>query len=250
MVATTADEIDRALCRSALWEALALGFSRPVAATVTRLASPEGAGALGDAAAVLGPEAPGLAAAVAALARDPCPAVGDLVLAYDRLFGHTARGRVTPYETEYGADSTWAPQREMSDLVAFFRAFGLAPEPAARERADHVVAECEFMLVLARKEAHAREGGDTAMLEATRRAARAFLRDHLGRWAPALGGQLVREDRAGFYGALGRLLAELVTAECRRAGVPAGPALLRIRSAELADAPIGCGPLPGCEPAC
>jgi DMSO reductase family type II enzyme chaperone len=249
MGATIADEVDRALCRSALWEALALGFSPPVAATVRRLASPEGARALADAAAALEPDAPGLAEAAAALARDPCPGVADLALAYDRLFGHTARGRVTPYETEYGEDSTWAPQREMSDLVAFLRAFGLAPDPAARERADHVAVACEFMLVLARKEAHAIQAGDAAMLESTRRAARAFLREHLGRWAPALGAQLAREDGGGFHGALGRLLVALVTAECRRAGVPAGPALLRIRTAELADARIGCGPLPGSGPA-
>jgi DMSO reductase family type II enzyme chaperone len=245
MDATTADELDRALCRSALWEALALGFSPPGAETVARLASPEGARALGDAAAALEPDAPGLAAAVGALGREPCPGVAGLALAYDRLFGHTARGRVTPYETEYGEDSTWAPQREMSDLVAFLRAFGLAPDPAARERPDHVASECEFMMVLARKEAYALQVGDAAMLDATRRAARMFLRDHLGRWALALGGQLAREDGGAFHGALGQLLVALVTAECRRVGVPAGPALLRIRSAEPDGAPMGCGPLPG-----
>jgi TorA maturation chaperone TorD len=130
----------------------------------------------------------------------------------------------------------------MSDLAAFFRAFGLGLRPDARERPDHFSCQCEFMLVLARKEAHALEIGAAALAEATRRAARLFLRDHLGRWGPAYGRKLAREDPAGFYGALGNLCALFVTAECRRAGVAAGPALLRLRSADAPEAPMACGP--------
>jgi TorA maturation chaperone TorD len=129
----------------------------------------------------------------------------------------------------------------MSDLAAFFRAFGLVRRPHARERADHVACQCEFMLVLARKEAHALEAADSAMLEATRHGARLFLRDHLGRWAPAFGARLAREGPAGFYGALGQLCAAFVTAECRRLGVVAGPPLLRLRSTEMPDVPMACG---------
>jgi DMSO reductase family type II enzyme chaperone len=241
MATTAATEADLALCRSALWEALALGLGPPTEAVVARLATPAGARALAAAAAMLDADAPGLASAAGALGRTRAPRLADLRLAHGRLFGHTARGRVTPYETEYGEDSTWAPQREMSDLAAFFRAFGLVPRAGARERADHVACECEFMLVLARKEAHALETGDAAMGEATRRAARAFLRDHLGRWAPALGARLAREDPGGLHGALGHLLEAFVTAECRRLGVAPGPELLPLRSSEPDAVPMGCG---------
>jgi DMSO reductase family type II enzyme chaperone len=187
-----------------------------------------------------------LAPAVLALAARPPVVLADLQAAYDRLFGHTARGAVPPYETEYGEDSPFLPQREMSDLAAFYRAFGLALRPDARERPDHLACQCEFMLVLARKEALAEETRDAAMAETTRRAARLFLRDHPGRWAPAFGRKLAREDRGGFHGALGELCALFVAAECRRAGVPAGPALLRLRSAETGDAPMACGTAEGC----
>jgi DMSO reductase family type II enzyme chaperone len=231
--------VDIALCRSALWEALALGFRAPTAETVARLGTAEGAGALAAAAAVLG-DGNDLAACALALGSEPPPALADLQTSYDRLFGHTARGPVPPYETQYGEDSPFLPQWEMSDLGAFFRAFGLRLRPDARERIDHLACECEFMLVLARKEAHARQLDDAALVEETRRAVRAFLRDHLGRWAPALGRKLAREDPGGFYGALGTLCALFVTAECRHAGVPAGPEFLRLRSAELADAPMAC----------
>jgi DMSO reductase family type II enzyme chaperone len=228
-----------------MWEALALGFRPPTAETLARLASGEGARALADAADRLDPVAAGgrLAALALALAVEPPPSVEALGLLHGQIFGHTARGAVPPYETEYGEDSLWAPQREMSDLGGFFRAFGLRLDPQARERPDHIACECEFLLVLARKEARALARGDRAGAEATARAARLFLRDHLGRWAPALGARLARLDPGGFYGALGRFLAAVVTAECARAGLEAGPVFLRLRSADPDGTPAACGPV-------
>lgn len=241
------DAVEHALCRGALWEALALGFRPPTATTVARLASPEGATALAEAAEALDrTEGSALAPRVRALAGARVPSRGALESAYGRVFGHTARGFVTPYETEHGEDSVWEPQREMSDLGGFFRAFGLALRPSAHERPDHIACECEFLLFLARKEVHALGVGDDTMLEATRRAARLFLRDHLGRWAPAFAARLAREDGDGFYGALGRLCAAFVIAECARAGVPAGPEFLRLRAATADPAPMACGPAPTC----
>jgi DMSO reductase family type II enzyme chaperone len=240
---TRSEPDDLALARSAIWEALALGFRPPTAATVARLASADGAEALAEVAAVVEPGlgGTGLAALARALAPDTPPSVESLALAQGRLFGHTARGEAPPYETEYGDDSLWAPQREMSDLGAFFRAFGLRLDPRARERPDHIACECEFLLVLARKEARALALADVATAEATTGAARLFLRDHLGRWAPAFGSKLARLDPGGFHGTLGRLLVAFVAAECARTGVPAGPAFLRLRSAEPDSTPAACG---------
>jgi DMSO reductase family type II enzyme chaperone len=235
---------DLALARSAIWEALALGFRPPTGETVARLASSDGVRALADVAAgldlVAGSDC--LGSLALALAVEPPATVSELGLVHGQLFGHTARGAAPPYETEYGEDSLWAPQREMSDLGGFFRAFGLRLDVAARERPDHIACECEFLVVLARKEARALALGDRATGEATARAARLFLRDHLGRWAPAFGAKLARLDRGGFYGALGRLLTAFVDAECARAGVAAGPRLVRLRSAEPDGTPAACGP--------
>lgn len=236
---------DLALARSAIWDALALGFRPPTDETVARLASPEGARTLADAAAALdvaGGSA-GLAPLVLALAVDPPATVEDLARCYGRLFGHTARGAAPPYETEYGEDSLWAPPREMSDLGGFFQAFGLRLDARTRERPDHVACECEFLLVLARKEARALALGDEAVREVTAGAARLFLRDHIGRWAPAFEARLVRLDPDGFYGALGRLLGTFVAVECARTDVTAGPVFLRLRSAAPDDTPAACGPV-------
>lgn len=244
-------EADLALCRSALYEALALGFRPPTDETVARLASAEGAAALADATAVLDA---GWRTHLAALVRrvpaalpagksasPSLPSVERLEADYRRLFGHTAHGTVPPYETEYGEDSVFLPAQEMGDLAAFFRAFGLILNPAGHERIDHISCELEFLCFLSRKEAHALERGDDAMREDTRQAARLFLRDHLGRFAPAVGKKLAREDPKGFYGALGDLCAAFVAAECAQAGVPAGPEVFRLRSPSDGDAPMACG---------
>lgn len=257
---------DLALCRSVLWEALALGFRPPGPEVVARLAAPGAVDALADAAAVLDADdgkAPGtgvaagvpdpgatgtprgdppparLAEAIRRLAR--AVTVEALRADYQLLFGHTARGAVPPYETEYGADSLFQPMHEMADLAAFYRAFGLVLRPDARERPDHVACQCEFLAFLARKEAYALERGDAPMLEATRQGTRRFLRDHLGRWGPGFGRTLDRCDPEGFYGALGILAAAIVGRECARAGVPAGPDLLRLRTADLPGPPAACG---------
>ena len=232
---------DLALCRSVLWEALSLGFRLPTTETIARLASDEGAQALAAPAALL--DVDGKTDLAARALRLPRRAgLDDLQDSFRRLFGHTARGPVPPYETEYGEDSLFLPAQEMSDLAAFYRAFGLTVNAAAHERLDHIACECEFLLVLARKEAYALERDDAAMVEAAGRAARVFLRDHLGRWGLAFGGKLRRTDPDGFYGVLGDLCQAFVTYECARLGVAAGPEFLRLRSPLLADAPMACEP--------
>lgn len=226
-----------------MWEALALGFRPPTEETVERVASSGGAGALADAVAVLDADGgTNLAPFVRRLAATGDRRLSDLENSFPRLFGHTARGVVPPYESEYGEDSLFLPAQEMSDLAAFYRAFGLTLNSEAHERIDHISCECEFLLILGRKEAYAIERNDSAMLNATERAARLFLRDHLGRWAPAFGRKLAREDRDGFYGTLGNLCHAFVTWECARLGVAPGPEFLRLRSPLPADAPMACGP--------
>jgi len=239
----TQREADVALCRSALYEALALGFRPPTAETAARLASAEGAEALGDAAALLDAAwGADLAGLIRRLPAPPPPLfLESLDAEYRRLFGHTARGLVPPYETEYGGDSPFLPAQEMGDLAGFFRAFGLVLRPAAHERIDHISCACEFLLFLARKEAYALERGQRAMRDDIRVAARLFLRDHLGRFAPAFGKRLAREAAGGFYGALGELCAAFVAQECARVGVPAGPEFLRLRSPTDGGAPMACG---------
>ena len=235
-------EIDLALCRSSLYSALALGFRPPTEETLVRLASQEGAEALADAAAVLdaNPESE-LVCAASALANSEAATVTDLAASFQRLFGHTARGPVPPYETEYGTGSIFQQPHELGDLTGFYRAFGLTLNTNEHERADHVSCECEFLSFLALKEAYALERGDTPMLEETRKAARLFLQNHLGHFLAAFAKKLAQEDQNGFYSTLGNLCSTFITQECSRFGIPLGPKSLSLRPVADDRVPMGCG---------
>ena len=241
MTAGTALE---ALVRSALYEALALGFRRPTHETVHRLASPEGAAGLVVAAGMLDACLPRLVRGLA----DTDLRLATLAPLHERLFGHTVRGEVPLYETEYGGDELFLQPQELADLGGFYAAFGLVTAPDVRERADHVSCECEFLMFLARKAAVAGERSDATMAEETRKATRLFLRDHLGRFLPALAARLERADPGGFYGALAALACAFVARECRAVDVPEGPATLRLRAPVEDRTPMACGTCPANVP--
>lgn len=233
---TSYSQAELALCRSLIYEALALGFCAPGREVAERLASPAGSAALAEAAHLLDGE---LGELVRELAADPGQ-VEQLPRRFLQHFGHTSRGSVPPYETEYGTDALFLQPQEMADIAGFFRAFGLELDRQQHQRVDHIACECEFLAFLCRKEAYALEQGDEQMLEQTSLAQRLFLRDHLGRFGPAVGHRLAREDH-GFYGVLGRICAAFLEAECRRLGLPVGPPHLELRPSEPDNVPMACG---------
>jgi putative dimethyl sulfoxide reductase chaperone len=231
---------DFSYCRAALYSALAVGFHTPGQEVIGRLLSPEGVDVLACAAAVVDDQN-NLASRVLKLAAVKESSLWLLVASYQRLFGHTAHGVVSPYETEYGNEALFQQPQEMGDLAGFYRAFGLRLNTAEHERLDHISCECEFMLFLVLKEAYALEHNDTVMLQETRRASRLFLRDHLGRFGLTFARKLAREDQGGFYGALGDLCFAFLGCECERVGVTAGPVDLGLRPATDDRIPMACG---------
>lgn len=231
---------EQALARCAVYVALAMGFEPPGQGGVqSRLANPRGARELAAALAAAGTAA----GAVEALATRR-PEVDD----YRRLFGHTARGSAPPYGTEYGRDTLFQQPQRLADIAGFVAAFGMRLDETAHERVDHVRCQLEFLAFLCRKEAHAMETGDGEALTEVRKAQRLFLRDHLGRFAPALGERLRREDPEGFYGVLGKVLRCFVEAECERLGVAAGSENLVLRPNDDDGAPMVCGGGAECLP--
>jgi TorA maturation chaperone TorD len=236
-------ERDVALARSALYDALAAGFLPPTETTLRRFADPAAVrGLAAGARLACANDEPRLLGALGDLcARARIADLAEWDAAHAALFGHTTRGRVVPYETEYGTGDHFRAAQELADIGGFLAAFGLRPNLSAHERIDHVSAECEMLAFLARKEAHALERGDRPMLDETRRAARLFLRDHLARFGRSFATSVVREDEGGVYAALARIFLEFLAAECRREGIPAGPILLALREDTLASVPSACG---------
>jgi TorA maturation chaperone TorD len=260
------EPFDEAVCRSVVYGILSLGLQAPSQADTARLRDPATRQALLDAARVLQPGyallPPIAGAGHATAARDSETAFVTRALEFaellpqvepealhathGRLFGHTARGLVCPYEAEYGQDGLFQQPQSLADICGFYEAFGLACSESTRERPDHIGCELEFMEFLARKEAWALAARDSTMQAVTCEAMRLFLKDHLGRFARAFGLVLAQSAPGGFFGSLGELLYDFVTLECARQRVASGPAVLRLRPAEEDDVPMQCGPV--CDP--
>ncbi len=241
---------DLALCRSVLYQALSLGFRRPTPRTCERLADSQAIEALAEAAAHIDVHEETRLESLARrliVSEPECEAVAPAT-SYERLFGHTVRGPIPPYETEYGEDTLFQKPHEMSDAAGFLRAFGLALDPHRHERIDHISCQLEFLAFLTRKEAHAVECGDEAMLSETRRATRLYLKDHLGRFAPSFARRIVETDPGGFYGRLAALCLAFVTLECERLAIRSGPQTLRLRAPVEDTAPMACGTPDACVP--
>jgi TorA maturation chaperone TorD len=205
-----ADGLDRALARADLYRELAAGLRDPD--------GPQAAGIepeiIEEAVTILGLPC-STAARSAIRAADTPPARAP---EHRRLFGHVVAQGCPPYETEFGRRHVFGQAQELADIAAFYNAFGLVPAGGG-ERLDHVAAELEFMAVLALKEAFglARDEADPA--DRARSAAAAFLRDHAGRWIPALAALIEQRAPGGAYAALAGLSSALVQDHGRELGV-------------------------------
>lgn len=237
-----ASEVDLAYCRAALYSALALGFQPPTGEILSRLLTPDSRSALAGAVTTLYPaQQPNLISTLEALPNAEKTNIAALGSKYRVFFGHTARGQIPPYETEYGNEALFQQPQELGDLMGFYQAFGLALKQGKHERPDHVSCEFEFLMFLALKEAFALEQNNGEMLAETRKAQKLFLRDHLGRFLPTFVTQLNREDPSGFYGTLAELCLRFVAAECVRLQVNLGAASLGLRPADDSRVPMACG---------
>lgn len=232
--------LSQALARATLYSALAVGFHVPDKEGRERILSREGIDVLGLAAGVIDGTA-ALRSRVSRLLEVQESSLSSLIADHQRIFGHTVRGPVCPYETEYGAEALFQQPQQLGDLGGFYKAFGLALNTAWHERLDHISCECEFMAFLALKEAYAVEHHDAAMLEETGKASRLFLRDHLARFGLTFAKKLARENPGSLYGALGDLCFVFLMCECHRLDVEPGPVNLSLRPATDNAVPMACG---------
>jgi DMSO reductase family type II enzyme chaperone len=236
--------IDTAIARSFLYQFLACAYGDPERETWTWLTNADTQAAFQSAVEVLGGTSAGLANSASSLQPSLQPdRLEAFQNAYVTAFGHAARGDCPLNEIEYGdlkADPLFQPHR-LADLAAFYRAFGLEVADEAAERPDHLGMELEFMSVLAAKEAYAREHQwDDEHCAVLRDAQKKFLREHLGRWAPAFARRLARAAAEESLAALAVFTGEFIAAECARFGVAAGSEDLLLRPVDDAAESL-CG---------
>lgn len=217
-----------AVARAALWRLLSLGFAPPREETldeVETLAEVLAEGADGHAEDVL--------EAIRSESLDGCSA------AYQRLFGGTVL--VAPYEGSYELDPI-RQGRQMSDVAAFYRAFGAEPHGPAAERPDHVGCELEFLSYLELRRLAAAEEGDVEGAELVEGIGESFLRDHAGRWLPTFFTAVhASAEQAPLYRALAALGARVVEAELARRGVKPSPLPRRHARGEVEADELACG---------
>jgi TorA maturation chaperone TorD len=108
-------------------------------------------------------------------------------------------------------------------------------------RLDQISVELEFLHVLAAKEAYAlAHGHGEERLAIVRDATRKYLKEHLGRWAPAFAVQLESKAQDGPYAALARLLAAFVAEETGVLGVTPMTAGVAPFAPQTDDGPAAC----------
>ena len=223
--------------RLTLYSLLATGFAFPTRDRLERLSS-----TVFPAVLVL-ESVPGVDAALVALRRSLPQDVDALRKHHIHLFPPIASQDAPGYETGYRGDGIFQQTAIIADIAGFYRAHGLRAGGEERERPDHIVAELEFMAVVARKEAMALESGNAGNASVCGDTSAAFLRDHLGCWAPAFGSRAAAVSESPWYAALGELLA---------VWVPEDMVGFDVEPVEVVERPIpqeppddgACGPCP------
>lgn len=223
--------------RFTIYSLLAAGFAFPTKDRLERLES-----ALIPATAVL-ETTPEVDAALAAVRRSLVGDVDALREQHVQLFPPIASQDAPGYETGYRGDGIFQQTALMADIAGFYRAHGLRAGGEERERPDHVVTELEFMAVVAKKEAMAMQSGDMDNASVCRDTSAAFLKDHLGCWAPAFGWRAAAVASSPWYSGLGELLAVWVPEDMAGFGVEPVEVVERPLPQEPPD-DGACGPCP------
>jgi TorA maturation chaperone TorD len=129
---------------------------------------------------------------------------------YTRLFLLNAH----PYESVYLDESGMLNAPGSGPVLAEYQASGFDSAWLRRTGApDHVGLELEYLAALVEAEAAALEQGDARQAERAGDAQRAFLAEHLLRWAPLLGQVLVEQAETPFYRHLGEALQNFILGE-------------------------------------
>lgn len=120
---------------------------------------------------------------------------------FDPDFANLTMVNVVPYESFYRRDDAMVEAGRANPLADFLAKWGFEADLAAARSLsmDHVGIELELMAVLAQKEAQAVATGDAAYPRQVQRIERAFLEEHLLRWAPVYFLAVQRNAKTALY---------------------------------------------------
>lgn len=130
-----------------------------------------------------------------------------LRLDYHALFKAPAGSYVTPYESVYmdappegeGAGRGLLMGPSSRKVKAFYAEAGFRLSKEARELADFLGHELDFMSRLCEEEARAGAAKDPELVSSCRRVELKFLEQHLGRWMGVVAGRIQENAGTDFY---------------------------------------------------
>ncbi len=207
---TTAVTNDTLMVRASLASLLARGFAYPDEALRQSLLSGEFAGRVGEACKQLGfrDRTPGLEAAIADVAgRDAYGLAGE----HTRLFARTVLCPMN--EASYVGAGGLASVRDIADVASLYNVFGYKVAPQAKELADSLPVELEFLGVLCAKETYALEQGWKDRAKVCEDVRAKFVNEHLAVWLPQFAERVRKNARLGLYPALAGLAETLLSLE-------------------------------------
>jgi len=212
---------------AALWRLLSLGFTPPTAETVAEVeVLAEGLLEIESS-----PEIEEVIAATRGAS------VEELATQFHELFGGTVR--VSPYEGSYELDPV-RQGRQMSDVAAFYRAFGAEPNGPGAERPDFVGCELEFLSFLELRRLTAVEAGED--VELLDEIAASFLADHAGRWLPTFFAEVGQAaEHSSFYRTVATLGAQAIHDELARRALEPAPLPQRQSRSSVESDSFECG---------
>ncbi len=138
---------------------------------------------------------------------------GPLRTAYTRLIYDTNLPFVPPYESVY-CNERRVMGKPAGAVADDYRAAGLGIEGA--EMPDHIALECEFVALLAGREADAWQAGQREEARQILGTTNRFLRDHVLSWGGKFCADLLALAQVDFYRAVARLGAGLFNDEWLR----------------------------------
>ncbi len=134
-----------------------------------------------------------------------------LISDYDSLF---RASEIWLYGAEYTANNEFQRVNDLSDIMAFYRAFGVEPEG---ERPDALSSELEFMHYLIFKRQHALKGND--QLQADEKASvcfeaeQKFFLKHLCPAAVGIGKAIISNSQNSFYSDIAKEMLDFIESE-------------------------------------
>lgn len=137
----------------------------------------------------------------------------DLAVDYTRTFigngvvakGLSAHSAAYPYESVYTSEKRLLMQEARDQVLAIYRAAGLAKQDSWHDGEDHLALELEYLQVMANRTAERLDAGDREGAVELLFSQEEFLRLHLEPWVPVLADDVRTFSKTDFYQGLASL---------------------------------------------